>query len=1216
MMNETDVISSEKQSLYEQMPMAICVFHFNQGELSLKVVSDGMCRMIELTREEILDDFKSDRYMFILQDELSKIIELDSENQEFHGRHRLKKNLSSFIWTDYRGRVKKLEDDSYLIFIYYLDITSQEEQRLELEAEHLNSSSLLNKIDELNNELEAKVNEYDMLMRSTGVCITKVLLDNEYSIIWNNDNLFKVIKCKRKDFHKLYDFKLKRYLETDKEQLDMFENTVKNALKDNKSSFEFIMRLSIRHGYIWIKGTGTFTDYLGTEPSSLYLVFTDVSRIIANQERLNVVEKQVEKANKISEENASLMGIINNVSSGIGLNKLLDGRFTGLNVNHYFTEMLGYTNKDIANSNEQRLADFVHPDDFERFMKSSNEFYAKDLQGDLGTYRILKKNTDQYIWINIKGRKINKENGNADFYIAYTDVDRIKRIEQQLIKNTKIYEEAIDAADLTVWEYDIADSRIKFLEDSKNIMNATNLGWNSIIENVPESLVDEVDENSVPAFMKMYESVKQGNNASCDAWYKAVSGREARCIRISYSVEKGPNGKPVTAYGISVNITAQKKVEERYEREQQFLKETGESNLVAKGHFNLTKNEVIEYTQNNKAILDITPDMSYDSVFDMFANLDYLYDTEQDVKKILVRSYLIKRYQLGEMHHSLVYCRENSDHSQIWISMIIHVYMMPVTSDVECFIYGYDVTESVLENKIITKLTQLDYDEIGMINAISGLCRIYRINKYDHEISETKNNYDEGLVSNLKKTVPQDQFDSLSQNLLLKTVINKLDTKVIYTYSMEMQFEGRSCQKRFLYSYLDDKHHDIFFSMSDITEQYQKEHEQIQQLKAANLEAENANEAKSTFLSSMSHDIRTPLNGIIGFADLAYQEHDQVTKQQYIDKIRISSELLLDLVNDTLELSRIESGKQVIENEKIDARILVRNIMVTLRPMADEKGIKLILDKEKFPDKLLWSDKLKLQKIFLNLLTNAIKYTPKGGTVWITAEVLDPPIDGFNNRIIVKDNGIGMSEEFMTRLFEPFAQEHRKEAKNVFGTGLGLSIVKRTVDFMGGRISVKSKIDQGTTFTVDLPVKYLDDEYIVQLEAENVACDLSNKKILVIEDNKINAEIVSIMLKERKIEVDLAKDGKQGLDLFKASKNGHYDMILTDIRMPLMDGYEVTKAIRELDRSDAKQIPIIVMTADVFDATIRQCLKTGMNDYIGKPINAARMFSVIEKWMK
>lgn len=260
---------------------------------------------------------------------------------------------------------------------------------------------------------------------------------------------------------------------------------------------------------------------------------------------------------------------------------------------------------------------------------------------------------------------------------------------------------------------------------------------------------------------------------------------------------------------------------------------------------------------------------------------------------------------------------------------------------------------------------------------------------------------------------------------------------------------------------------------------------------------------------------------------------------------------------------------------------------------------------------MVYVDKLKHQKIWLNLISNAIKYTPEGGTVEARVEVIDPPIDGHNRRLVVIDNGIGMSEEFQRTMFEPFSQERRSETQNIQGTGLGLAIVKRYVDLLGGTIKVHSARGKGTRFDIELDIKTLEDETAAKEQRQQSIGALAGTRVLLCEDNDMNVEIVRILLNQKGIAADRAQNGSIGVQMFKDSEPGFYDAVLMDVRMPVMDGRQATRAIRALDREDAERVPIIALTADAFEEDIRENREAGMSGYVTKPINPERLYGAL-----
>lgn len=392
----------------------------------------------------------------------------------------------------------------------------------------------------------------------------------------------------------------------------------------------------------------------------------------------------------------------------------------------------------------------------------------------------------------------------------------------------------------------------------------------------------------------------------------------------------------------------------------------------------------------------------------------------------------------------------------------------------------------------------------------------------------------------------------------------------------------------------------------------EKEAVYAKQIEKVATEAQHANQAKTRFLFNMSHDIRTPMNAIIGYTQLL--ENNLDNKKQaldYILKLKSSSTILLSLINYILEMTQIESGKLDLKKEIGDLDDLVKNINVVVEPLIKEKKLHYSYHLEIKHHHII-CDKTKLREIVLNILSNAIKYTPEGGNI----ELLIQEISFENNKVkyhfIIIDNGIGMKEDFLPHIFEEFAREKTSTESKVPGVGLGLPIVKSLIDMMNGTIQVESKLNKGTKFTVEL-------SFLTSLQVENVnerntsTLDFSGKHILLVEDNELNAEIGIELLNTFKVIIDLAKNGEECIKILEKMPEGYYDLILMDIQMPIMDGYEATKIIRSFNNKNA-QIPIIAMTANAFEEDRKHALQLGMNEHLAKPVDIEKLKDVLTKY--
>ena len=800
-----------------------------------------------------------------------------------------------------------------------------------------------------------------------------------------------------------------------------------------------------------------------------------------------------------------------------------------------------------------------------------------------------------------------------------TDEVRVQaRLEEQkraaLEKQRRFYSKIVQEAKLSTWEYDIAHHTIVMSKDELTQSRCAVLGLPQRIENVPASVIPWIIPEDRQTILEMYRAVEEGRNASCEVWYLPVTGREPRCERITYIVADHPDGKPVKAIGFTQNITADRKVEERYQRELGYLRQTDENNLVAKGHYNLTENVVLEYTTKNDNIFKVEPGSSYDDAFLVFTQMPYQESERAEIADKLSRDNLARRYQQGQLQTTLTYRRMRAGALPIWITMNVHTYMSPDTGDLESFSYAYDVSDKMEIDRIMGLIAAEEFDYIGLIFAET---REFEFLKKSASITfpdeRVRTDYDTCCWYVRSNFVAREEQEQFAQVASLEKVIAGLHEKGRYVSTYRRKENGRVLCKQLDYAWLDEQAKVILVVRTDVTVAFEREQEQMTRIEAARLEADRANEAKSTFLSSMSHDLRTPLSGIIGFTQLALQNQDPAKKQEYLQKIDSAGQLLLDLVNDTLELSRIESGKAELQPEAVAPRELIPAVVTALRPSAELKQIRLETD---FPDmdrSAVWCDKLKVQKIALNLISNAIKYTPQGGLVSVRVTESDPQDEKCRWTLCVTDNGIGMSREFMQRMFEPFAQEKRSESLKTPGTGLGLAIVKRYVDLMDGTIEVESKLHEGTSWKIALPIWEVPDGRSQKKESEAAIQRLAGKHILLCEDNDMNTEIATMLLKDRGVAVDAAENGRIGVEKFMAAPAGTYDAILMDLRMPVMDGNTAARRIRACGHADAAAVPIIAMTADAFEESVRESQEAGMNGYVTKPIEPKTLFQTISE---
>ena len=390
------------------------------------------------------------------------------------------------------------------------------------------------------------------------------------------------------------------------------------------------------------------------------------------------------------------------------------------------------------------------------------------------------------------------------------------------------------------------------------------------------------------------------------------------------------------------------------------------------------------------------------------------------------------------------------------------------------------------------------------------------------------------------------------------------------------------------------------------------EHDTNEKLKKAAEETEKANKVKSEFLSHISHDIRTPINGIIGLLDIAdMNRNDNAKLIECVEKMRSASVYLLSLINDVLDMSKAQNGVLRPAHETFDLRVLLDECVSMLETQVSEKKLRLRTFFSDIPHRMLTGSPLYIRQVLLNILNNAVRYTDIGGVICFMAHELSS--DGKNAVIefVISDSGRGMSEEYLVHIFEPFTRERNEPSadESFRGTGLGMSIAKSLTDVMGGTICAESKAGEGSRFTVTIPLVISEKEPYAKAESEKTRADIRGMHILVAEDVKLNMDIVTYILEHEGAEVICAKDGETALRLFSESAEGSIDLILMDIRMPGINGYEAAERIRAMKRSDA-DIPIIAMTANVYEEDIERAKRAGMNDHLAKPMDSGKLLAM------
>ena len=519
-------------------------------------------------------------------------------------------------------------------------------------------------------------------------------------------------------------------------------------------------------------------------------------------------------------------------------------------------------------------------------------------------------------------------------------------------------------------------------------------------------------------------------------------------------------------------------------------------------------------------------------------------------------------------------------------------------------------------DRILSAVTD-DFVFLVEVDVKTRIEKIFFVSKGPHpQWSDKKTHkYDESIKEYADVVVaPEDRkrFLEVTEFNALMEYFKNNDNECIIEYDVIINGGRRRYQGKFTLSLQDPEGAKIYVGVRDITLIEEERTEYNRKLMSALAQAEEANKGKSYFLFNMSHDIRTPLNAIIGYSELAKNHLDEKeVLDDYIYKIQTCGRQLLGLIGDVLDMAKIESGNLEISEKPCLCQDLMSDIMISVNESAKKKGLEFEASGNACHSTIL-CDKVKVQKILLNILSNAVKYTPQGGKISLSVQEKIREDEGLSDfTFVVKDNGIGISKEFLPYIFNSFSRERNATISGVSGTGLGMTITKRLVDAMGGKIEVESQQNMGTTVTVSITFSRL-----VGLEEkrEEIIPDafLKDIRVLLVEDNEINGEIASEMLRELKVNVDLVTNGKECIDALLEKDAGYYDLVLMDIQMPVMDGYEATRIIRRFSDKDKRLIPVIAMTANAFEVDKQKAFQSGMNGHLAKPVEMRHLIQALK----
>lgn len=671
------------------------------------------------------------------------------------------------------------------------------------------------------------------------------------------------------------------------------------------------------------------------------------------------------------------------------------------------------------------------------------------------------------------------------------------------------------------------------------------------------------------------------------------------------------------------DITAEKKMQEQLR--QQYQEQIHQHYLMAGpdalilGHCNITQNKIYEIVDHtDSGLLEAFGDERET----FFTGVGTLIIDEEE-RNAFYSKYLNepsrKAYEAG-ITEVLLPCFIELPKQKVgkYVQFKVTLVETPDTGDITGILTVTDITEKTIREKIFMQLSSTNYDLVANINLFADSYEI--VSGGDYNFSEKKGCFSERVKKVIEETVISNEREYVADMLDPSAMLKRLEEKESYSFPYSVyNTKGEVRTKNMIVSVIDRRLGRVCLIRADVTDVLMAERRAKEELERALSEARKANRVKSDFLSSMSHDIRTPMNAIVGMTTLALANLNNKKKiEDYLHKIAISSQHLLSLINDVLDMSQIEQSKIHLNHQTIQIEELIDHISSIMTPPADNVGLRFEIEAGSFEHDRFTGDALRIKQIIINLLSNAFKFTMEGG--WVRFRTEEIPAKEENHVrycFTVQDSGIGMSEEFLKRLFEPFIRSDK--VSEVEGTGLGLSITKGLVELMGGTIRVESKQQEGTKFEIELEFEAVEETGVKVLKETSEMAeegDLSGYHFLLVEDNEINSEILGELLQMRGATFTVRTNGLEAVNEFKQAKPGTYDAVFMDIQMPVMNGYEATREIRKLDHPDAKSMIILAMTANAFAEDVQASMEAGMDGHIAKPVDMKLLYHTLSTLLK
>ncbi len=1172
----TDVTSykaqaNKLQSMYDKAngSLLTCSYHFN--ELNILECSSSFYQQLGYNQNEISEIYNNNFLLMLADNDRKKVLEFlettSKNNDELSFEVEISsKNGDKLIYLFIGNR--ELQADLTTLDILLINITDS-----------YTAKTMLEKAND----------QVKQLYHNIPGAILRCAYSPELEVDFANEGFFRLIGYTAREFQKKFGGKLINLI--CKTNVDFVRKHLSSFDTENKLSLQFKVTTK-SSDVLWLDmHSRLITDENGT--SYLYATCTDVSLRYEIHNMLKVTKEKM----GIAILNAGLLCWdyypLEN-KAVLFANNIKNFHET---VYHNFPECvvdMGYINESTVEAYFS-----VHAK-----IKSGAEYAEAEILSSFGN------NDGKESWRRLRYVKVLNEDPSIPCYVGTSEnIDSYKEVEKKL--NLTIAQTGID-----IWTYNIKTKTI--IQDN----NSRTVGLtDNIIENVPESIIERniIHPKDVDKYRKMYEKVHNGDDIVTEELrVKNTFTDKYEWIKVHYNVTKDKTGKPNFAFASSYDITEQKNAENSYEESVQ-LWNRGMSDFVVSGIANLTQNDMfyLKFKEDFEQDIIHTAEEFFFEIEDRIKDINY----KEEFKNNISVAKLLELFKNGVYNYSFETKILSKSNESLWICFDIKMLKQPSSEDIMCFLSLNDITQTKISQFFTSEFVENQFDFIFYINYEADTYKLFtaeHINAAFKAMPKFTGSYSCDSKVMLENTVVEEDLERILNERNLDTILKRCQLEGHYDVYFKVFWGGVLKYKQIRVFLFDDISKSVCFGCVDVTDIFLEEQKRVENLKQALDIAKQASEAKSTFLASMSHDIRTPMNAIIGMTNLAIEDIDNKEQiKESLNVIKSSSEHLLSLLNDILEMSRLESKKVVFNRDSFSIYDECLQVYNFFKGITIQKRQTINFINNNLVHENVISDVTRFNRVLTNLLGNAVKFTPEEGTISLILEEIGMDTENVARYCIsIEDTGIGIAEENLEFIFDAFHREE-KSVKNIEGTGLGLAIVKALVEYQNGDIKVESELGKGSKFIIELPM-FIDTaknkknkEKAKQLNMQDI--NLNNTHILLVEDHPINVLVATKILEKMGAKITVAVNGQEGVDVFVNNPPKTFDFIFMDLQMPVLNGLDATVTIRQSKHEEASSIPIIAMTANAYAEDVRKSKLAGMNYHIAKPITVENIYTCLNK---